>query len=191
MRTAPTFMLDRDYSKFTTKERISLLRELWQRVRAILEVFFGGYLGIPDEKLNILYIKTCLIVEKILTSEETGSIHDLQQRYSRPFESLYEHWGEGDIWWDDGGMQQLTLDFQSAIDEAFVSLGELRIADLITTEFLSEIDEYLTLYSKSKQSRERQWLEKVEKQADKFKQDSQDKTTFYQGAKRKLGFIKD
>jgi len=191
METSPIFLLDRDYSKFTTKERISLLSELWQRARSILEVFFDGYLGIPDEKLNILYVKICLIVEKIIRSEASGSIHDLQQRYRRPFESLYEHWGEGDIWWDDGGMQQLTLDFQAAIDEAFISLGEPRTADLITTEFISEIDEYLTLYSKNKQARERKWLENVEKQAEKFKQDSQDRTTFHQKAKRKLGFIKD
>ena len=92
---------------------------------------------------------------------------------------------------NDGGMQQFTLDFQAAIDEAFVLLGEPRIVDLITTELLSEIDEYLTLYSKGKQARERQWLENVEKQAEKFKQDSQDNTTFHQEAKRKLGFIKD
>jgi len=184
-------MLDRDYSKFTTKERISFLRELWRRIHTILEVFFGGYLGIPDENLNLLYVKTCLLVEKILKSEDTGSLNDIQQMYRRPFESLYEHWGEGDIWWSDGGMQQFTLDFQAAIDEAFVSLGEPRFTDLITIEFLKEIDEYLTLYSKSKQATERRWLKNVEKEAEKFKQVSQDNITYHQEAKRKLGFLKD
>ena len=191
MKTSPTFMLDRDYSKFTLEEKISLFRELYQRLYEILNVCFSGYLMVMDEELNLKYVKICLIIEKILASEDSEVIRDLHKKYERPFESLYEHWGEGDILWDDGGLRQRTLEFKGSIEEDFVKLGEPKIADLVSSEFLSEIDEYLTIYARSKKAREIQFIKNVEKQAEKSKQTTQEKTYFTTKAKRKLGFIKD
>jgi len=191
METSPTFMLDRDYSKFTTKEKVALLRNLYQRLYEILNACFSGYLLIMDEELNLKYVKICLIIEKILASEDSGLIHDLHGAYERPFESLYQHWDEGDIWWVDGGVKQRTLEFKGAIEEAFVELGEPKIVDLVINEFFNEIDEYLTKYSSPKKIQEAQFIKNVEKQAEKFKQKQQDKTHLTTEAKRKLGFIKD
>jgi len=191
METSPTFMLDRDYRKFTTKERVSLLRELWHQLYAILDVYFSGYLVMPDEKLNFYYVRICLIIEKVLTGEELGLIRDLWERYERPFKSLYADWDEGDIYWKDGGVKKRTLEFKGAIDEAFVSLGEPKFVDLATNKFLSEIDDYLTTYAANKEAKEARWAKNVEKQAKKFRKGFNVKTEPEKKTKGKLGFIKD
>jgi len=144
-----------------------------------------------NDELNMRYVKLCLIIEKILKSEKTGPINDLYKKYQRPFESLYEHWDEGDIWWDDGGMNQMTLEFKGAIDEAFVELGEPKLNDLATTAFLKEIDEYLALYSRSKRAKENQFEKSIEKEAEKWEKETFSKTNDEQKPKGKLGFLKD
>lgn len=191
MKTSPIFMLDRDYSKFTIEEKVSLLRELYQRLYAILGVYFSGYLVMPDEKLNLYYVRTCLIIEKVLAAEELGLIRDLQERYERPFESLFADWGEGDILWEDGGVKKRMLEFKGAIDEAFIKLGEPKLVDPATNKFLSEMDDYLATYAASKEVKEARWAKNVEKQAEKFKQQLQGKPDSKEEAKRKVGFIKD
>ncbi len=90
MTESPTFMLDRDYGKFTIKDRASLLRQLYKRLFLIIDACFTGYFLIADERLNLYDIKTRLIIEKILFSEDSGLIHNLCERYKRPFKSLYE-----------------------------------------------------------------------------------------------------
>jgi hypothetical protein len=191
METSPTFMLDRDYSRFTLKEKVSLLRELWERLYSILDTYFSGYLVMPDEKLNSHYVKICLIIEKVLVDEEFSPIRELWERYRRPFESLYAQWDEGDIYWKDGGVKKRTLELKGAIDEAFIKLGEPKFADLGTDKFLSEVDNCLASYAINKKAKEARWVKNVEKQTEKFREESQPATEPERPKKGRLGFIKD
>jgi hypothetical protein len=189
LETSPTFMLDRDYSKFTTKEKISLLRELYRCLFRILEACFTGYLMIADEQLNLYYIRICLLIERILASEETGPIRDLCGKYQRPFGSLFSDWGDGDVIWEYGN--KTMMEFMGEMDEAFVELGEPKFVDLVTSKFLSDVDSYLAFYASNKKAKEARWIKNVEKQTEKFREESQATTEPERPRKGRLGFIKD
>jgi hypothetical protein len=131
----------------------------------LLDVFFQGYLMIAEDRLNMNYLRLCSKIEDIL--KQTG-FEDLAGKDWRPFENLRGLSDVADIEWEYG--RQLCGDFLSTVEERFISQGEKEYPlDTADAQLLREIQEYIEVYRKQKADYEKRWVQRVEKEAEKYR----------------------
>ncbi|MBM3157303.1 MAG: hypothetical protein FJ004_08485 [Chloroflexi bacterium] len=130
----------------------------------LLDVFFQGYLMIPDDRINMNYLRLCSKIENILM--QTG-FEDLAAKNWRPFENLRGLSDVADVEWEYG--RQLCGDFLSAVEESYISQGEKEYPlDTADAQLLRELRENIEVYQKRKADYEKRWLMRVESEAEKF-----------------------
>ena len=151
---------DRDYSHFTVRERIAFLKEAYWRVHNVLDSFCTGYLSISDDPLNAYYVKLCLLVEKLV---HTDDLEDLASGYARPLPTLYDI-EDANTYWKDYA-QFRSLSFVGTITERHIQSGEPPCVDMALIQFMQEVDSYIAFYAAKKKREERAFVEKVKRVA--------------------------
>lgn len=169
------------------KRNLYILLLFYRQLIELLEIFFSGDLLINDDELNIIYLKICYKIEKILENQGFENLKDLEWK---PFKRLIfseEDYAKEE--WEYLGKMN-CYNFINSLEDIFIRNGENKYPlDAEDQKLLDYIKDYIIKYYNYKKNYEKKWLNNIENNVNKLKQN---KNKHYENIKEfSLEFIQD
>lgn len=156
-----------ELSQYDIRARAQLLKELFKRIVLLLNIHSTGPLLILWEDVDEVYIRLRRSIETLL---QTDGFIELRENYPEVIPSSLHYLGDdADVDWDSYISHALNK-FKGEILEFCIGVHAISDDSKGFAPLLASYDKSIESFRRQKREEEQKWHQKVDHQAEKFKQ---------------------